>query len=150
MKRLIYTSNINPDFPLTGLVQIMEQAVRANKIHGVTGLLIFTSLNFAQWLEGEDHVVDRLYANIIKDVRHSQCTKREDTPIAQRHWPRWAMNLGLLVNGDTPFVGKDPAQRVNLNSDSQSIESLHTRFFEAAKQLPSLQVSFHSSGTRPL
>ncbi len=147
MKRLIYTSSIHPDLRLSSLVDIMEQSSRANIHYGVTGLLIFTARNFAQWLEGENAVVDALYANIEKDPRHYGCIKREDTPITQRQWPRWAMNLGLIVDGDIPFVQSDKGQRVDLHTESQTIELLHARFFESATQLPSLKVSLRASGT---
>jgi hypothetical protein len=141
MKRLIYTSSIQPDLQLSDLVQMMERSSRANRKHGLTGLLIFTSRNFAQWIEGEDDAVDALFAKIEKDYRHFHCRKREDVVISQRQWPRWAMNLGLIVDGDIPFVQEDTGQRVNLHTEAQEIELLHRRFFEAVAQLPNLRES---------
>jgi hypothetical protein len=140
MKRLIYTSTVSPRLQLSDLMDVMRQARVANQRHQISGILIFSSRFFAQWLEGEKREVDQLFANICIDPRHFNCIKREEVDISVRRWSGWAMSLGLIIGSDIWSTGADHSQRVNFHEESNNLEQLHQRFYEAAAQLPSLNV----------
>ena len=71
MKFVLYTSILNQDqHDVFVIPQIIRTARLHNRIHQITGVLLFDGLNFTQYFEGEDHVVDRLLENILRDDRH--------------------------------------------------------------------------------
>ena len=135
LKRLIYTSRIAPNLLLSDFFHIMDHAKAENQKRGISGLLIFSTRFFAQWLEGETSAIDRLYDSIAKDVRHSAVTVREQCPIIQNRWSAWGMNLGLLVHVDGLSESGDPSQMVDFEEEAKDLVKLRQRFFLAALQL---------------
>lgn len=54
--------------------------------------LIWTP-DFFQELEGEEVVINELYAQIEKDSRHKDCTLIEKQTITEREFPYWSMGF---------------------------------------------------------
>ena len=48
---------------------------------------------YMQYLEGEESVLEDLFASIRKDTRHSGVTLLEQRAVAQRTFPEWSMKM---------------------------------------------------------
>ncbi|MCZ8099267.1 MAG: BLUF domain-containing protein [Burkholderiales bacterium] len=74
------------------VARIVESAQRHNLAHGITGVLIFNSGVFFQWIEGPVDQVHRLIANLHNDPRHYDIvslSQSEDR--RERLYPNWEM-----------------------------------------------------------
>lgn len=67
------------------LEALLEQARSSNRLHDISGALVYTDGTFLQILEGERVKVESLMARIRKDVRHENVTilREGDVPFAQ-------------------------------------------------------------------
>ena len=92
MVRLIYQSKVvgSPDWSV--VKSIVLESVQNNAQHDITGLLIMTGEYYLQVLEGPAVEVNRLYAKIVMDERHTDCQIISYTPIQRRAFDGWAMN----------------------------------------------------------
>lgn len=73
---------------------IIENAQRRNPANGITGLLVFGSGVFFQWLEGPRDNITQLMALIEKDTRHqSIIVLSSGEEVRERLFPDWAMEL---------------------------------------------------------
>ncbi|MDM7861090.1 BLUF domain-containing protein [Alteromonas sp. ASW11-36] len=72
MKQLIYISRATKPFDNNELAELAAISSAANKQRNVTGCLTYNEGVFLQLLEGEDSVVDSLYAHIAADPRHTK------------------------------------------------------------------------------
>jgi hypothetical protein len=102
-------------------VQLIVQAARRNNPrHGITGLLVFGSGMFFQWIEGPPSSIRQLMANIKSDPRHEGVVELSETEEErERMFPDWAMEL----------VTPDDIREVLLDAqanaaDAQSVEAL--------------------------
>jgi hypothetical protein len=102
-------------------VQLIVRAARRNNPrHGITGLLVFGSGMFFQWIEGPPSSIRQLMANIKSDPRHEGVVELSETEEErERMFPDWAMEL----------VTPDDIREVLLDAqanaaDAQSVEAL--------------------------
>jgi hypothetical protein len=58
---------------------------------GVTGALYLSDGRFAQCLEGEEEVVNKLYQRVLLDRRHTECKLLDQRPISGRVYAGWSM-----------------------------------------------------------
>ena len=71
MKRLFYVSRFSRPLAKHDIDAIRESAIRYNRLHRVTGILVCLGDMFFQALEGEEAIVDELYNDRIRpDNRH--------------------------------------------------------------------------------
>ena len=89
--RLLYASRAVPGFDAEELAAIVRQSRRTNVEHGITGLLCYSEGIFLQVLEGGRSAVNRLYAHIAADPRHTQVELLHYAEIAERRFANWAM-----------------------------------------------------------
>ena len=104
--RLIYRSRsrISPQDRSTALADIFGVARSNNKKAGVTGALLVTDHWFVQALEGDEPVVQKLYAHIRDDARHDEVTVIESAAVEERVFSRWAMaEVSKLGQADIPL-----------------------------------------------
>jgi Sensors of blue-light using FAD len=73
------------------LPRLTESAQIFNSRHGITGMLLFNSGFFVQYLEGAERDVLMLMNNISVDPRHSQITVLAKHSITKRHYGSWSM-----------------------------------------------------------
>lgn len=66
----------------------------------VTGALVFTERNFAQYLEGPEARIDTLMASIMRDPRHANVRIVFRRSSVERSFPTWA----LAYAGPSTFV----------------------------------------------
>ena len=91
---LVYCSRATPGVDSLVVERIIATAQKANALHGVTGMLVFGSGVFFQWLEGPRTAVQRLMGLIKADPRHQQVVLLSETEEArERLFPTWSMEL---------------------------------------------------------
>lgn len=70
---------------------IMAACERHNRRSGITGVLVYDRGRFIQMLEGPQAAVDRIYARICEDTRHTEVTVLLKEPANERLFDDWAM-----------------------------------------------------------
>ncbi|UQB41771.1 BLUF domain-containing protein [Thiomicrospira microaerophila] len=93
MLELAYTSRASEMMTDIQLEQLLNQATRFNKLHNITGLLLYNDGIFFQVLEGEETTVNMLYASIKQDFRHYDVRQIYSQPIEERHFAEWSMRF---------------------------------------------------------
>jgi hypothetical protein len=101
--RLIYSSVGQAGLDYTALTSILRCASSKNRELGITGILCFGGGAFLQALEGERAAVNRLYAHILRDPRHTDCQVLDCGDIGVRRFSEWSMKLFEL---DTPTAAR--------------------------------------------
>ena len=95
MKRMFYVSRFSRPLSKRDIEQIHSAAVRFNRQHGITGILVCLGDTFFQVLEGKRATIDQLYhKRIVPDNRHFDviCLKSE-FGVSQRMFPEWDMRV---------------------------------------------------------
>ena len=95
MKRIFYVSRFSRPLSKCDIEQIQSSAVRYNRQHGITGILICLGDTFFQVLEGQRDIIDEVYhERIVPDKRHLDviCLKSE-SGVSQRMFPEWDMRV---------------------------------------------------------
>jgi hypothetical protein len=90
---LAYFSSATSEFQDSNLADIIKTSAATNERLGVTGLLCYHDRSFVQFLEGEEHVLHRLYEKIKNDPRHTGVYTMLNEPIKQRVFDKWTMAL---------------------------------------------------------
>ncbi len=103
--QLIYASRATRGFEPDELARIVSASRRSNASCGVTGMLLYDAGSFLQVLEGEQADVERTFAKIERDRRHTGVRVVSRGPVKHRNFPQWSMGLLEL----TPAVRAKPA-----------------------------------------
>lgn len=91
---LVYCSRAAPGVDAAAVADIIALSQRNNSREGITGLLVFGSGIFFQWLEGPRDNVTDLMQRLSKDVRHNTIIAlSEDEEVRERLFPDWDMEL---------------------------------------------------------
>jgi hypothetical protein len=94
LHQVIYCSRAAPGVEASAVDRIIETARRVNPAHGITGLLVFGSGMFFQWIEGPRDNVTLLMERIRSDPRHEQVvTLSETEEVRERLFPDWDIEL---------------------------------------------------------
>ncbi|WP_426492041.1 BLUF domain-containing protein [Hymenobacter sp. 102] len=91
MHHIIYLSRPAAALSNDDLMQLLAGARATNSRLGVTGILFYGDGQFAQLLEGEQSVLEQLYAKVCADPRHKDVVKLADKEIQHRAYDTWAM-----------------------------------------------------------
>ena len=95
---VVYCSRATAGVDDAEVERIIATARRCNPEHGITGMLVFGSGIFFQWLEGPRHSVTALMALLRADPRHENVIELSETEeVRERLFPDWDMEL---VSGD--------------------------------------------------
>lgn len=102
MMTLMYFSRI-PSSSRSGLIpeefsNIIYGCRRANRTHGITGMISFRKGCYIQIIEGEEASVQQLYANICKDPRHQNPQVLVQRSVRSRSFPEFS--LRRIINSD--------------------------------------------------
>jgi len=71
---------------------------------GITGILVYDGGAFLQVLEGDRDVVERTFASIAADRRHSRVTKIIQEPIAERAFGTWTMGYPRITRAELSTI----------------------------------------------
>lgn len=85
------TLGIHPE-----LNRILTASRRANRTHGISGVLHFADGRFFQYLEGPADRVDSLYARICRDTRHKDVRRLTRRVLPRRRFAGLAMKFVAL------------------------------------------------------
>jgi hypothetical protein len=92
--QLVYCSRAAPGIDDVAVAQILETAHRCNPPNGITGLLVFGSGVFFQWLEGPRDNITLLMERLHADSRHDTIvTLSHSEEPRERLFPEWDMEL---------------------------------------------------------
>ena len=91
---LVYTSRASADVDDAAVARIIECSQINNPRQGITGLLVYGSGIFFQWLEGPRDNVTTLMTAITADPRHTTVVVLSETDeLDERVFPDWSMEL---------------------------------------------------------
>ena len=91
---MVYCSRATAGVDDAAVARIIESARRFNPAQGITGLLVFGSGIFFQWLEGPRDNVTQLMATLETDPRHDNIVLISTTEeVRERLFPDWDMEL---------------------------------------------------------
>lgn len=90
---IIYTSTMLPTITLEDMQKISDDFMSNNKIHNISGVLLFYRGVVLQYIEGERTVLDRLYLNILKDTRHYNIITLFDDVISSKLFKDWGLKF---------------------------------------------------------
>ena len=124
---IVYCSRAVHDVDKEALEKIIATARHHNPRFGITGLLVFGSGIFFQWLEGPNDNVSSLFKIICADPRHSNVvllTKEDE--IRERLFPNWDMELVAATDisavlEDAMNEASDPKQKKALSNMLQEL-----------------------------
>jgi hypothetical protein len=111
---LVYCSRATAGVDDAAVARIIETSHRRNPERGITGLLVFGSGIFFQWLEGPRDTITELMAILKTDTRHDNVVViSEAEEVRERLFPNWDMELVTTddirdVLGDALDTAKDP------------------------------------------
>jgi hypothetical protein len=95
---VVYCSRATAGVDDAEVARIIATARRCNSDHGITGMLVFGSGIFFQWLEGPRDNVTSLMSLLRTDRRHEQVVVLSEVEeVRERLFPGWDMEL---VTGD--------------------------------------------------
>jgi hypothetical protein len=124
----VYCSQSAAGVDDAAVARIIEQSQRNNPSHGITGLLVFGSGIFFQWLEGPRDNITHLKSVISKDRRHDTIVSlSENEEVRERLFPEWDMELVtdsdiLAVLTDALESAEDPKNAEALRRFIQHID----------------------------
>jgi len=124
---LVYCSRAVHDMDKDALDQIIATAKHHNPRFGITGLLVYGSGIFFQWLEGPKDNVTSLLKIISADPRHSNVVVlTQEDEIRERLFPNWDMELVeaadiKVVLEDAMSEASDPKQKKALSKMLQEV-----------------------------
>lgn len=111
MVYLVYVSSATTLMSEEELVALLQGAREINARQGITGLLLYSSGNFIQVIEGEEVAVEELFQKISLDPRHSNIIILLKRPLQQRMFADWSMgfkaldhNIETLLPGFSQFM----------------------------------------------
>lgn len=104
---------------------IVQKSRENNRLHGLTGALIFTGHDFAQTLEGERCHIETLMARISEDDRHDDIRVIHEGDQWSRDFASWSM----AYRGMTTFVQRhiDAARPVSADVPPDDVAVLELR-----------------------
>lgn len=130
---VVYCSRAAADVDAATVQRIIETSRRHNPQGGITGLLVFGSGIFFQWLEGPRDSVLALMAMIETDARHHTVVPlASGEEVRERLFPDWDMEL----------VGADAIRDVLVDALDNAQEAAHAQVLrDMLEQLDSGQLS---------
>jgi len=92
MKRIKYISRMAEGLSPDDVNQLVARAEANNREQGITGILMSAGGLFFQVIEGPDAAIDRVYAAIAQDARHTDLLLVGYEPdVDRRLFPDWSL-----------------------------------------------------------
>ena len=118
---LVYCSQVAPVVVDTDVDAIIAASRRRNAVLGITGILVFGSGVFFQWIEGPKTEVMGLVKLIESDSRHEMMvTLSTDEEVCERIFPSWDMELV-----DAENIQEVLQDALETAQDQKSVEALN-------------------------
>ena len=130
LHNIVYCSRAAPGVTDADVQAIIATAHRYNPANGVTGLLVYGSNIFFQWLEGPKESVVRLMHNIRNDKRHDTLVELSvNEEVRERMFPTWDMEL--VQPDDIREVLQDALRDAKAAVNAKALRELLQRVEEA-------------------
>ena len=123
MNYLIYVSSASKSMSEAEIQEILASSQIKNARLQVTGLLVYRSGNFIQYIEGPQESINSLYQSICKDSRHRDMTVIDEGTVNARLFGDWQM--GYRLYSGRPVFGED-----ELAQDKTGIKKTLYEFIE--------------------
>jgi len=104
IRQVIYISKATDDFTDAELRELAKVAARINKLHGITGALLYIDNCFIQVIEGDEYSMSDLLAKLQADPRHHDIRIISDQLEECRHFADWSMGLISTPDDERPRV----------------------------------------------
>lgn len=104
IRQVIYISEAADDFAATELRKLADVAAKNNRLHGITGALLFIDKCFIQVIEGDEKSLSALLTQIKTDRRHHNIRIISDQLAESRHFADWSMGLLSAPDEERPKV----------------------------------------------
>lgn len=88
---LAYVSRTSGKITSEQLIQLLNVSRTYNRVHDITGILLFKDGSFLQVLEGPIDMVMPLYKKIEQDLRHTCVKTLYEKPLLKRNFAEWSM-----------------------------------------------------------
>lgn len=93
LRQLTYISRRASALELEETIHLITHAAEKNADVGITGFILFAPKFFVQVLEGDRAEVDKTFARIQADSRHTDLCVLSDTEVAARSFSEWSMGF---------------------------------------------------------
>jgi hypothetical protein len=100
MHQIIYFSSASHPFSTQDALDILTVSRVNNARDGISGVLLCKDGSIMQVLEGEAEAVQRCFARVSRDPRHSGIIVVDNSPIARRQFGDWSMAFRDLDDAD--------------------------------------------------
>ena len=97
---IVYLSSSTSDLTEEELSNILSTSRINNQAVDITGVLLYGKGSFIQVLEGEKAKIERLFAKISTDIRHTGVTRLLSMDIFERNFPAWRMGFKKMKDVD--------------------------------------------------
>ncbi|EAY27047.1 BLUF domain-containing protein [Microscilla marina] len=91
LSELLYISFRNSSCTSEEVEKILKQSIQNNGKKNITGVLLYSKVQFLQVLEGDNEQIVTLYDKIKTDSRHDKALMLSLKPIKERFFPSWQM-----------------------------------------------------------
>ena len=98
LSQLVYTSTRQASCTEEEIQKILSACQRNNRERNITGILLYSTTHFVQYLEGSYRDVIGLYDTIKEDERHANAIMIGSRPIEERLFPSWQMGAKKLYS----------------------------------------------------
>lgn len=115
--QVAYVSSMN-SYDIEEMQTILKQSRQNNRKYNITGLLLCHDCTVLQFLEGNESIVNAIYAKILRDDRHRGVTGLLKRNIAIRDFQNWDMEFREIDDHD-----KDELDGLNELMEIESAES---------------------------
>ncbi|TAF64273.1 MAG: BLUF domain-containing protein [Cytophagales bacterium] len=134
---LVYISYRKLSDNANEIEEILKSALKNNPSHEITGVLLYSTHKFIQYLEGGYEDVMWLYEKIKQDNRHEYMVLLSVGNIETRVFPNWYMGNKHLPSDEVDFLTDINAQdKITLKKllkgeehDAQKIQKIFQKFF---------------------
>ncbi|TQJ29641.1 BLUF domain-containing protein [Microbacterium sp. SLBN-146] len=100
---LVYASTATSPLDDDALAALLHHARESNAANDITGLLLYRSGRFVQFLEGPEHSIRTLYGKIAQDPRHSGMRTLDEGKPTARQFADWTMAYQPVADPSTPL-----------------------------------------------
>ncbi|MBY0426400.1 MAG: BLUF domain-containing protein, partial [Cytophagales bacterium] len=103
LSQLVYVSVRNPNCTDAEIEKILASCNKNNPLIDITGVLLYSTTNFIQMIEGEYKLIMGLYDKIKLDNRHGNIRLISVGPIKEKAFPSWHMGTKKLTDNTIDF-----------------------------------------------
>ncbi len=122
----VYCSRATVSVDAAAVDSIIKSSRRSNPEYGITGVLVFGSGIFFQWLEGPRDNVMSLMEHLKTDPRHENVVMlTENEEVRERLFPNWDMEL--VTTTDIRDVLQDALNTANDAKNADVLKLLLTQ-----------------------